>query len=296
MRVSLVFTLLFFVPALAVAQIPTDRPLNIICIGAHPDDCDVKMGATAARYAEMGHRVKFVSLTNGNAGHQSEGGGALAKRRRAESEEAGRQMGIAEYEVLDNHDAELMPTLQVRHQIIRLIREWNADVVVTHRPNDYHPDHRNAGIAVQDAAYLVIVPNVASDTEPRATNPAFFYLSDRFRKPYPFDPLVAVDVASTIDKKLRGLAAHDSQMFEWLPWTAGNRDLEDIPNDFESRLEWLSERWIDRPVPATWRTTLGTWYGPDTAAAVQYAEAFELCEYGYQPAAEELPMLFPMLP
>ena len=84
-------------------------PLNIIAFGAHPDDCDIRAGGTAAKWAAAGHRVRFVSVTNGDAGHQSQGGGALAARRRAEAQEAGRRIGV-EYIVLDNHDGELMPS------------------------------------------------------------------------------------------------------------------------------------------------------------------------------------------
>ncbi len=125
-----------------------DAPLRIIAFGAHPDDCDGDAGGIAALWAAKGHAVKFVSVTNGDAGHQSEGGGALAKRRRAEAQEAGRRFGIAEYEVLDNHDGELVPTLAVRQQIIRRIRQWNADIV--HRPAAQRlpprpPLHRRAG-------------------------------------------------------------------------------------------------------------------------------------------------------
>ena len=149
-------SVLLFGPAASAA----DAPLRIIVFGAHPDDCDLDAGGTAALWAAKGHAVKFVALTNGDAGHQSEGGGALAKRRRAEAQEAGRRLGIAEYEVLDNHDGELEPTLAVRQQVIRRIRQWNADVVIAPRPNDYHPDHRYTGVVVQDSAYMVVVPNV----------------------------------------------------------------------------------------------------------------------------------------
>jgi LmbE family N-acetylglucosaminyl deacetylase len=134
-------------------------PVRVIVFGAHPDDCDIRVGGTAAKFAQMGHKVKFVSITNGDAGHQAEGGGMLAKRRRAEAQEAGRRLGV-EYEVLDNHDGELLPSLDVRRQVIRQIRLWNADLVIAPRPNDYHPDHRYTGVLVQDAAYMVVVPNI----------------------------------------------------------------------------------------------------------------------------------------
>src|SRR5919202_1488448 len=127
----------------------TDGKLNVIAFGAHPDDCDQRAGGVAARYAALGHRVRFVSVTNGDAGHQSEGGGALAARRRAEAREAGRRIGI-EYVVLDNHDGQLVPSVDVREQVIRQIRQWNAALVLAPRPNDYHPDHRYTGILIQD--------------------------------------------------------------------------------------------------------------------------------------------------
>jgi len=121
--------------------------MNILVIGAHPDDCELKAGGTAIKYVERNHKVKFISVTNGDAGHHEIGGGMLAKKRRKESEKAAKILGI-ETEVLDYHDAVLMPTVEVRLQLIRKIREWNADIVITHRPNDYHPDHRYTGVLV----------------------------------------------------------------------------------------------------------------------------------------------------
>src|SRR5215216_6224648 len=69
-------------------------PLNIIAFGAHPDDCDIRAGGTAALWAARGHHVRFVSVTNGDAGHHEQGGGQLAMRRRAEAREAGRRIGV----------------------------------------------------------------------------------------------------------------------------------------------------------------------------------------------------------
>ena len=180
----------------------TDGKLNIIAFGAHPDDCDQRAGGTAAKFAALGHRVRFVAVTNGDAGHQTEGGGALAARRRAEAQEAGRRIGI-EYVVLDNHDGELVPSLDVREQVIRQIRLWNADLVLAPRPNDYHPDHRYTGVLVQDAAYMVVVPNIAPDTPALRKNPVFMYFQDGFQRPNPFNPDVAVSIDDVIEKKTR---------------------------------------------------------------------------------------------
>lgn len=275
-----------------LAQKEEERKLNIIVIGAHPDDADNKAGGTAALFAEMGHRVKFVSVTNGDAGHQDMGGGPLAKVRRKEAKEAARQLGIEEYRVLDNHDGELLPTLDVRHQIIREIRNWNADVVMSPRPADYHPDHRYTGILVQDAAYLVIVPNITPDTSPLKKNPVFLYLEDHFQKPTPFQPDIVIDITETFEEKIAGLDAHASQMYEWLPWTS--QKLSEVPEGKEARREWLGKNRSGTITPAE-RESLKKWYGEKRGEAVEYVESFEICEYGRQPSEEEVRKLFPML-
>lgn len=269
-----------------------DEPARFIVIGAHPDDCDIDAGATAALLAEMGHAVKFLSVTNGDAGHQSMGGGILAKRRMEEAKESARRLGIDEYEVLDNHDGELTPNLNVRLQIIRKIREWNADVVIAPRPNDYHPDHRYTGVLVQDAAYMVAVPNVAPDTPPLKKNPVFLYTHDGFQSPEPFRPDIAIDVDKTFSKKIDGLDAHVSQFYEWLPWIGGY--LDEVPKDPEERKKWLANLRPATISPET-RKSLEKWYGANKAAAVRHAEAFQVCEYGKQPSDEEIRKLFSML-
>jgi LmbE family N-acetylglucosaminyl deacetylase len=281
--------LLILMAGVVFAQ--TDK-IRVIAFGAHPDDCDARVGGTGALWAAMGHVVKFVSLTNGDAGHQSQGGGALAKRRRAEAIEAGKRFGIAEYEVLDNHDGELQPTLHVREQIIRRIRQWNADIVMGPRPNDYHPDHRYTGVLMQDAAYMVVVPNICPDTPPLRKNPVFLYFQDRFQKPNPFQPDIAVAIDDVFEKKILGLDAHVSQFYEWLPWVAGN--LTEVPAGAAERRKWLGGRRDGAPSAAI-RAALEKWYGAEKARSVQHAEAFEVCEYGRRPNDDEIRRLFPML-
>jgi LmbE family N-acetylglucosaminyl deacetylase len=270
----------------------TDGKLNVIAFGAHPDDCDQRAGGVAAKYAALGHRVRFVSVTNGDAGHQTEGGGALAARRRAEAREAGRRIGV-EYLVLDNHDGQLTPTVDVREQIIRQIRQWNADLVLAPRPNDYHPDHRYTGVLVQDAAYMVVVPNIASDTPALRKNPVFMYFEDGFEKPAPFRPDVAVSIDDVIEKKIDMLDAHVSQMYEWLPWVANA--LEKVPADAAARRRWLRETAAEAPTPAV-KGALVKWYGAEKGNAIRNAEAFEICEYGTRPDEAMIRKLFPFLP
>jgi LmbE family N-acetylglucosaminyl deacetylase len=273
------------------AGAPAQEPLRVIFIGGHPDDCDIKAGGVAAKYAAAGHKVKFVAVTNGDAGHQDTGGGALARRRMGESREAARRLGI-EYDVLDNHDAELLPTLPVRQSLIRLIRQWRADVVVTHRPGDYHPDHRYTGIAVQDAAYMVVVPNVVPDTAPLRRNPVFLYFADPFERPQPFRPDVVVSIDDVAEKKLDGLDAHASQFYEWLPWVDG--EVQKVPPPGPERRRWMAEKWLP-PVPEAWKASLARWYGAQ-AAPVKHAEAFEVSEYGTRPTEADLRRLFPFFP
>ena len=269
-----------------------DLPLNVIVLGAHPDDCEGDAGGLALLYAKLGHNVKFVSLTNGDAGHYAKGGGALAKIRMAEAEEAGKRLGVKEYVVMDNHDGELMPTLENRLKVIREIRKWDADVVIGPRPNDYHPDHRYTAILMQDAAFMVVVPNIAPDVPALEKNPVFLYAADRFQKPNPFEADVAIDIDDVFEQKIKGMAAHASQYFDWLPWLAGT--LDQIPEDEAGRLEYLAKRRTFRPGPST-RESLIRWYG-EKGESVQHAEGFEICEYGKQPNEKEIRRLFPMLP
>ena len=276
--------------AAAALALPA-QTLRVIAIGAHPDDCDIGAAGTAVKFTALGHKVKFLSVTNGDAGHQTMGGGALAKRRRAEAMESARRLGI-EYEVLDNHDGELLPTIEVRKQIIRRIREWNADIVIAPRPNDYHPDHRYTGVLVQDAAYMVVVPNVVPDVPPLKRNPAFFYFQDNFQRPNPFRPDVAVAIDDVFDKKVAAFDAHASQFYEWLPWVDGR--LDQVPADPEARRKWVANQRV-RPLSPAALQSLTKWYGEERAKQVRYYEAFELCEYGRQPDDAELRRLFPML-
>jgi LmbE family N-acetylglucosaminyl deacetylase len=287
----LLCTAMLFSSALPV--LAQNTPLHIIAFGAHPDDCDLGAGGIAAKYAMLGHKVKFVSLTNGDVGHQTEQPEELAKRRRAEAQEAGRRIGI-EYEVLDNHDGKLLPTLEVREQVIREIRQWKADIVIAPRPNDYHPDHRYTGVLVQDASYMVIVPHLVPDVPALRRNPVFLYYSDRFTRPQPFRPDIVVSIDDVFDKKIDMLDAHVSQFYEWLPWTEGV--LDQVPKDPAERKKWLA-KWPSavRPLQPEWRKALEKRYGAK-AAGIQHAEAFEITEYGHQPSEEEIRTLFPFFP
>jgi LmbE family N-acetylglucosaminyl deacetylase len=268
---------------------PQDGKLRIIAFGAHPDDCELKVGGTAAKWAALGHHVLFVSVTNGDVGHWQMAGGPLARRRALEVQRAAQILGIHS-RVLDIHDGELEPTLEHRRTITRLIREWNADLVLSHRPNDYHPDHRYTGILVQDAAYMVTVPFFCPDVPAMKKNPVFLYFSDRFERPNPFRADVVVSTDDVREKKLAALEVIESQFLE-----GGCEGSADRVKDAAARRRQVREGFLarDAAVAKKYQATVAALYGKEPAGKVEHAEAFEICEYGSRPSPAELRRLFP---
>lgn len=270
--------------------------INIVLIGAHPDDCEIKAGGVCVKWAREGYRVVLIAMTNGDIGHYKMAGGPLARRRAAEARLSAERAGVDCF-VLDNHDGELEPTLVVRKQIVRLIREFEADVVITHRPNDYHPDHRNTSQVVHDSAYMVTVPYFCPDVPCLEKNPVFLYMMDTFEKPCPFEADIAVDVGDAMDAKWSMLDAMESQVYEWLPWHDGV--LDEVPTDDPAhRLKWLKKRWgpyFRQPAKRA-SGALARWYGKTAASKIRYAELFELSEYGHQASDTEIRRIFPFLP
>jgi LmbE family N-acetylglucosaminyl deacetylase len=284
------------VPKPAPAPDPTDGKVRIICFGAHPDDNEFRAGGVAAMWAAQGHHVKFVSCTNGDIGHWGMAGGPLAQRRTAEVERCADIFGI-ETEVLDIHDGEIMPTLENRKTIVRLIRKWRADIVMCHRPNDYHPDHRYVALLVQDAGYMVTVPFFCPDTPYLKRNPVFMYYQDRFQKPAPFNADIAVGIDNVIDKKLAAALALTSQTLEG-GCGGSERLYPDDPTKRKAREQEVRRR-FDRRFAGTanrFREQLTNWYGQERARKIKYAEAFEICESGRRPSKKEIRKLFPFFP
>ena len=290
---TIVTTVTFQVQAQsAEGGVPPNGKLRIIAFGAHPDDAELKASGVAALWAAQGHAVKFVAMTNGDIGHFQMAGGPLAQRRKAEVEECARLLGI-ETEVLDIHDGELMPTLENRKTVARLIREWQADIVLCHRPYDYHPDHRYNGELVQDAAVVVVAPFFVPDTPPTQKNPVFLFYSDGFEKPYPFEPTIVVGIDEVVNQKWDCISAMPSQFGDEHSWQASTRP--DVPSGDAERKTYLLDlvKQRNQAVADQYRDRLIALYGEEKGSQIQYAEAFELCQYGSQPSVEELKKLFP---
>lgn len=274
---------------------PDDGKLRIVVFGAHPDDAEYKAGGVGAKWAKQGHHVLLCSVTNGDIGHWQTAGGPLAQRRTEEVAKVSKILATHS-KVLDNHDGELMPTLENRQKIIRVIREWKADIVISHRPWDYHPDHRYVGVLVQDAAYMVTVPFICPDTPILKKNPVFLYSSDRFLKPYPFKADIAVSIDDVFDQKVNAIHEMASQHYEGGA-NGSEEHLRSVPpaTDEAGRKEWLKRQWLGRAGGEAnrFRADLITWYGEEKGKAVKYAECFEVCEYGRQPSRDEIKKLFP---
>jgi LmbE family N-acetylglucosaminyl deacetylase len=273
-----------------------DGKLRIIAFGAHPDDNELRLAGTAAKWAALGHHVKFVAVTNGDIGHWREAGGPLARRRTAEVEEAAKILGITT-QVLDLHDGELEPTLANRRTITRLIREWKADIVLGHRPNDYHPDHRAVGQLVQDASYMVTVPFFCPDTPNLEHNPVFLSYEDDFTRPNPFQADIVVGIDDVVEKKLAVTAAMPSQFYEG----GANGGPQLVPSDetgqTKRKNEVRDEFMKQFAATAThYRAKLRELCGPEKGDAIRYAEAFEISEYGRRPTVDEIKKLFPFYP
>ena len=290
--VGLVLVLGLLCPAVA-AEKADDGKLRIMMIGAHPDDCEIKGGGVAAMWAAQGHHVKIVSVTNGDTGHWQMGGGELAKRRREESRKAAKILGIEETEVLDNHTGELVANVENRRTLIRLIREWKADIVISHRPNDYHPDHRYTGVLVQDTAYLVTVRLNCPYSPYLPKNPVYMYFADRFEDPKPFRADIVVSSDEVIEKKLGAVSAMESQFIEggvggdesMVPKNEAERaeSIRRVRERFKSRYEKTADKYRDKLIEV---------YGEEKGKKVKYAEAFQLCEFGSRPSGDELKRLF----
>ena len=273
----------------------TSNPLRILVIGAHPDDCEIKAGGLTTLYRQAGHHVKYVSVTNGDAGHQRLPPTDLARVRLEETKAVAALMGI-EYEVLGNRDGRLLPTLEARFELIGLIRRFQPDLILTHRPNDYHPDHRATSTLVCDAAYMVIVPHIVPEVPALRVNPVIAYLSDHFQRPAPFQPTVVIDVEPVLEQILDQLVCHRSQFFEWLPYTLCQEAT--FPSDPAAQRAATKDFYcqFNGPLADRYRDVIIKTYGEERGRQIRWVEAFEPCEYGSPLTEETRKRLFPMLP
>ena len=279
--------------------------MKILAIGAHQDDNEFRVGGMAHKWVKAGHEVRFLSMCNGCGGHHIMTPEETTARRAKESAKVAEYLGIR-YDVWDIDDCTLMADLPTRERLIRYIREFSPDLVIAHRPNDYHADHRASGQLVQDASYILTVPHTCPDVPAMLRMPVIVYNEDAFKNP-PFVPTYVIDMNGEIDTKLQIAHMNESQVYEWLPYNKG----ETVPVGEAERFEWLkgmeiTEATSDEEImnakrgysvrfaktAARFRNELIAKYGEERGSRVRYAEAFELCEYGTQPTKEFEDILF----
>ncbi len=282
--------------------------MKILMIGAHQDDNEFRCGGLAYKLAKLGHTVRFLSMTNGCGGHHVLTAEETVAVRQKESEAGAAVLGI-EYEIwTDQADCALVADLATRRRLIRTIRAAAPDIVITHRPNDYHADHRACAQLVQDASYMLVVPHECPDAPAMRRMPVIMYYEDAFTNPaFECDFIVAID--DVIDVKLQIAHLNVSQVYEWLPYTNG----ETVPLDEAGRFEWLKGMDVHAPhtdkeilaMPrgygvrfakpaAKFRKELVEKYGAEKGNRVRFAEAYGICRYG-APLNEEVRALFASL-
>ena len=237
---------------------------KLLFIGAHPDDAEFHAGGLMVQWVSQGYQVMILCLTDGAAGHHQMKPEKLAETRRQEARAAASLLD-AQIQIWDTPDGELEPSITLRRKLIQAIREYAPDLIVTHRTADYHPDHRATAQLVQDATYLLQVPNIVSKVAPLKSIPPVLLAADRFTYPRPFRADWVIDTTAAIGGVVELLHCHASQVYEWLPYTQ-NMSVPDT-----NRRSWLRAWYSKRP------QSLAKAYAKDGAA---YAEAFEISEYG----------------
>ena len=287
--------------------------MKILSIGAHQDDNEFRVGGMAYKWVKAGHEVRFLSMCNGCGGHHFMTPEETSARRAKESAAVAEYVGL-KYDIWsDIDDCTIMPDLELRYRTIRYIREFAPDLIICHRTNDYHADHRISGQLVQDASYILTVPHTCPDTPHLEQMPVIVYNEDSFKNP-PFVPDMIVDIDDVIDKKYLLWNCHTSQFYEWLPYTNGT--LDTVPEGAEERLEWLHYPRVSRDTPrdlselsgiktpsghgeakeavyaARYRDLLVSRYG-ENGKKVIFAEAYETSEYGTPLTEENAKVLFP---
>ncbi len=281
--------------------------MKILAIGAHQDDNEFRVGGCAQKWVKAGHEVRFLSMCNGCGGHHIMTPEETTRRRARESQEVAKFLGI-QYDIWDINDCELVADLETRNRLIRYIRIYSPDLIIAHRPNDYHADHRASGQLVQDASYILTVPHTCPDVPAMLKMPTIVYYEDSFKNPE-FQASFVIAIDEYMDGKLHIASLNESQVYEWLPYNKG----EEVPTDPIERFKWLKgieidENTTDEEIMAAnrgyavrsaksairFRKELIEHYGCEKGSKVRYAEAFELCEYGSAPSEEMSRELFDM--
>ena len=196
-------------------QTNTDEFQTYMLVVAHPDDAEFSSAGTIAKLTNEGRRVVVIQVTSGDKGSPDPAAApeTVAATREAEQLEAGRRLGVEETVFLRCTDGEVMPDLGLREKVVRMIRTFRPDVIITHdpfRPYALHPDHRAVGLATTDAVYptardpLYFPHHLREGLEPHKTAEIWYFGADQ--------PDKIIDITETFDRKIDALQAHVSQV------------------------------------------------------------------------------------
>lgn len=281
MKKYIIFLVLLSIMKFAYAQ----QPLRVMVIFAHPDEGEIYAGGVTALYTKLGHQVKFMSLTNGDAGHYSMKPEDLVKRRYKEAMKAKEILGLSAYEILDYHDGVLTNTEEIRRKVAGSIEEWKADIVFTFYPaKGGHNDNMNAGWIVREAS---------EQLDPKKM-PVFMYMRDFHTVDFSYIPDIAINIDEVWETKLASCGAHESQVIEANPKAEGV--LKEVLGSKEKQAEFLFHNTIPFSIARPDNLiAIQKWYGKDIAQNVTFVEEFEIAEFGRQPNDKEVFELFPMI-
>jgi LmbE family N-acetylglucosaminyl deacetylase len=184
-------------------------PRRVLAIGAHPDDLELSCAGTLAKFVRAGVYVHLAVACQGDRGGSSGPDPALAERRAEEARCAAAILG-APLDLLELGDAEVRVDPETRLLFLRLLRAARPDLIITHSPSDYHPDHVRVGAIATDCAWYAASPGHATELPPLDGPPAVVYMENVAG--VNFEPTHLVDISGTIDVKRRMLACHQSQL------------------------------------------------------------------------------------
>ena len=268
-------------PVLGISQ----EKLKVMVIFAHPDEGEIYAGGVTALYTQLGHEVKFMSLTNGDAGHYEMKPKELAERRYEEAMHSKEILSLSEYEVLDYHDGILKNTEEIRKKVASSIRDWEADLVFTFYPAEGgHNDNMTAGWIVREASSMLDPGKM----------PVFIYMRDFHTASFSYIPDFAINIDEVWETKLAACGAHESQVIEYNP------EMEGVLDEVLASKEFQADFLFHNTVPFSIvrpenMMALEKWYGKEEAKEVTYVEEFEMAEYGRQITDEDVFELFPMM-
>ena len=186
--------------------------MNILAIGAHPDDVETSCGGTLAKYAKMGHKVFMATATNGNIGSATLSMEKIAAVRKEEARKAAAHIG-AEYICLDYDDEMFFEDKAARLAFIDLVRYCKADVILTHNPEDYNPDHELTSKIISDIAVMIPIEKIHTKSPAYSRIPIIVYFESE--NGLGFIPTEYVDITDTMEIKMAMCWEHKSQI-SWM--------------------------------------------------------------------------------